>query len=182
MSRVSPLGCRRPRCGRFNGKPRRSPDGVLWSAHVGRSRRAALDKPLFPPNLARIRRVVNSRLYLDRWRYRVVPSRAVRYVVLGCGAIGGTIATGLARDGHDVLVSDANPDVVSAVGARGIRITGPVESFVTRVTAVAPAGLPERLACPVLIARKAHHPAPAAASVPGGPTAGRLRVPPQNGP
>jgi ketopantoate reductase len=26
-------------------------------------------------------------------------------VVLGCGAIGGTVAAGLARDGHDVLIS-----------------------------------------------------------------------------
>ena len=39
----------------------------------------------------------------------------MRYVVLGCGAIGGTVAAGLARDGHDVLVSDADPAVVSAV-------------------------------------------------------------------
>jgi Trk K+ transport system NAD-binding subunit len=44
----------------------------------------------------------------------------VRYVVFGCGAIGGTVAAGLARDGHDVLVSDADPAVISAVkGARG---------------------------------------------------------------
>src|SRR5258708_9635726 len=159
MSRVSPLGCRRPRCGRFNVKAVEWPEGVLWSAHVRRSGRAALDKLLFAPNLARIRRVVNSRRYLDRRRYRVVTFRAVRYVVLGCGAIGGTIAAGLARDGHDVLVSDASPDVVSAVGARGIRITGPVESFVAPVTAVAPADLPERLHCPVLVAVNAPHPA-----------------------
>ena len=36
----------------------------------------------------------------------------MRYVVLGCGAIGGTVAAGLARDGHDVLVSDADRVVV----------------------------------------------------------------------
>src|SRR5258708_21265095 len=167
MSRVMPLGCRRPRWGRFNGKPRRSPDGVLWSAHVGRSRRAALDKPLFPPNLASIRRVVNSRRYLDRRRYRVVTFRAVRYVVLGCGAIGGTIAAGLARDGHDVLVSDAIPAVFSAVGARGIRITGPVQPSVAPGTARPPTDLPERLDGPVLLAVKAHHTADAAAVLAG---------------
>jgi 2-dehydropantoate 2-reductase len=94
----------------------------------------------------------------------------VRYVVLGCGAIGGTIAAGLARRGHDVLVSDASQDVVDAVNARGIRITGPVENFTARVRAVAPAGLPERLDCPLLIAVKAHHTADAAATL-----AGRLR-------
>ncbi len=102
-------------------------------------------------------------------------------MVLGCGAIGGTIAAGLARDGHDVLVSDASPDVVSAVGARGIRITGPVESFVAPVTAVAPAGLPERLDCPVLIAVKAHHTAAAVASVAGRLTDGGFVVSLQNG-
>jgi 2-dehydropantoate 2-reductase len=94
----------------------------------------------------------------------------VRYLVLGCGAIGGTVAAGLARDGHDVLVSDANPAVVAAVRARGIQITGPVENFTAPVPAVAPADLPSVLDCPVLIAVKAHHTAAAAATV-----AGRLR-------
>ncbi|MGN6793310.1 MAG: amidase family protein, partial [Streptosporangiaceae bacterium] len=89
------------------------------------------------------------------------------YVVLGCGAIGGTIAAGLARDGHDVLVCDANPDVVSAVRANGIRIEGPVENFAASVTAVHPSELPERLDGPVLIAVKAHHTAAAAALVAG---------------
>ena len=88
-------------------------------------------------------------------------------MVVGCGAIGGTIAAGLARDGHDVLVCDANPDVVSAVRANGIRIEGPVENFTARVTAVGPSDLPERLDGPVLVAVKAHHTAAAAALVAG---------------
>lgn len=88
-------------------------------------------------------------------------------MVLGCGAIGGTIAAGLARDGHDVLVCDANPDVVSAVRANGIRIEGPVENFTAAVTAIHPNQLPERLTGPVLIAVKAHHTAAAAALVAG---------------
>ena len=53
----------------------------------------------------------------------------MRYLVLGCGAIGGTVAAGLARDGHDVLVSDADPAVVAAINERGLTITGPVENF-----------------------------------------------------
>src|SRR5215472_1295416 len=124
-------------------------------------------KPLFPPNLAVIRRDVNSRPYLDRWRYRVVTFRAVRYVVLGCGAIGGTVAAGLARDGHDVLIADADPRVVDAVRAHGIRITGPVENFTAHAGAVMPGELPAVLDCPVLIAVKAHHTAAAAAAVAG---------------
>jgi 2-dehydropantoate 2-reductase len=82
---------------------------------------------------------------------------AVRYLVLGCGAIGGTVAAGLARDGHDVLVCDADPAVVSAVNESGIRIGGPVEQFTAPVRAVAPADLPGRISCPVLVAVKAHH-------------------------
>jgi 2-dehydropantoate 2-reductase len=94
----------------------------------------------------------------------------VLYVVLGCGAIGGTIAAGLARDGHDVLVCDANPEVVSAVRANGITIEGPVENFTAAVTAVGPSDLPEHLDGPVLVAVKAHHTAAAAALL-----SGRLR-------
>ena len=58
--------------------------------------------------------------------YYVVTSSAVRYVVLGCGAVGGTVAAGLVRDGHEVLACDADSAVVEAIGARGLRIEGPV--------------------------------------------------------
>ena len=92
---------------------------------------------------------------------------AVRYLVLGCGAIGGTVAAGLARDGHDVLVCDADPAIVSAVNAGGIRIVGPVEKFTARVRAVPPAGLPDRIGGPVLVAVKAHHTQAAAALLAG---------------
>ncbi len=94
----------------------------------------------------------------------------MRYLVLGCGAIGGTVAAGLARDGHDVLVSDADPAVVQAINERGLAITGPVEDFTARIPAVAPADLPQRLDGPVLLAVKAHHTAAAASLL-----AGRLR-------
>ncbi len=87
---------------------------------------------------------------------------AVRYLVLGCGAIGGTVAAGLARDGHDVLVCDADPAVVSAVNEAGIRIEGPVEQFTALVPAVAPADLPDQIRGPVLVAVKAQHTAAAA--------------------
>jgi 2-dehydropantoate 2-reductase len=105
----------------------------------------------------------------------------VRYVVLGCGAIGGTVAAGLARDGHDVLVSDADPAVVSAVNSAGLRICGPVEQLTAYPRAVGPDALPAALDCPVLLAVKAHQTTAAA-----GVLAGRLRgdgfvVPLQNG-
>jgi 2-dehydropantoate 2-reductase len=96
--------------------------------------------------------------------------RAVRYLVLGCGAIGGTVAAGLARDGHDVLAADADPAVVSAIGEHGLRITGPVEDFTARLPAVRASRLPGEIDCPVLLAVKAHHTAAAVAAL-----AGRLR-------
>ena len=88
---------------------------------------------------------------------------AVRYVVLGCGAIGGTVAAGLVRDGHEVLVCDADTAVVSAVNLTGLRIEGPVEQFTVHPRAVTPDDLPERIDGPVLLAVKAHHTAAAAA-------------------
>ena len=94
----------------------------------------------------------------------------MRYLVLGCGAIGGTVAAGLVRDGHDVLVSDADPAVVAAVNDRGLRIEGPVEQFTARLPAVLPADLPGQIDGPVLLAVKSHHTAAAAAVL-----AGRLR-------
>jgi 2-dehydropantoate 2-reductase len=97
----------------------------------------------------------------------VVTFRGMRYVVLGCGAIGGTVAAGLVRDGHDVLVSDADPAVVAAINERGLRIEGPIEDFTARVPAVLPADLPDRLDGPVLVAVKSQHTAAAAATLAG---------------
>jgi len=91
----------------------------------------------------------------------------MRYVVLGCGAIGGTVAAGLVRDGHEVLVSDADPDVVAAINTRGLRIEGPIENFTVTVPAVLPGDLPPRLDGPVLVAVKSQHTAAAAAVLAG---------------
>jgi 2-dehydropantoate 2-reductase len=113
--------------------------------------------------------------------YNVVTSSAVRYVVLGCGAVGGTVAAGLVRDGHEVLACDADPAVVDAVRARGLRIFGPVENFTVRLPAVTPGDLPDRLDGPVLVAVKAHHTAAAAALLAGRLRGGAFAVSLQNG-
>src|ERR1700747_2136711 len=92
---------------------------------------------------------------------------AVRYLVIGCGAVGGTVAAGLARDGHEVLACDAGPAVGCAVSGRGLRIEGPVENFTAWVPIVTPGELPARVEGPVLVAVKAHHTAAAAALLAG---------------
>jgi 2-dehydropantoate 2-reductase len=80
----------------------------------------------------------------------------VDYVVVGAGAIGGTVGARLARDGHDVLLCDADPEHVAAVNERGLAIEGPVEEFIARVPAVSPGELPEGLGA-VLLAVKSQH-------------------------
>ena len=87
--------------------------------------------------------------------------------MLGCGAIGGTVAAGLVRDGHDVLVCDADPAVVAAINDDGLRIEGPVEQFTARPHAISPGELPDRIDFPVLVACKQHHTAAAAALLAG---------------
>jgi 2-dehydropantoate 2-reductase len=88
----------------------------------------------------------------------------MQYVVVGAGAIGGTIGARLARDGHDVLLCDADPEHVAAVNARGLEIEGPVEEFTVRLNAVSPEELPPRLEA-VLLAVKSQHTAAALTSI-----------------
>ncbi len=105
----------------------------------------------------------------------------MRYIVLGCGAIGGTVAAGLVRDGHDVLVCDADAAVVQAINDAGLRIEGPVEQFTVKVPAVLPADLPGQIDGPVLVAVKAHHTGAAAALLAGRLTGDGFAVSLQNG-
>src|SRR4051812_6248709 len=87
-----------------------------------------------------------------------------RYVVVGAGAIGGTIAAQLLRDGHEVLVCDADEQHVRAIAERGIAIEGPLEAFTVPAKAVTPDELPGGLGA-VLLAVKGHHTRAAMAAV-----------------
>jgi 2-dehydropantoate 2-reductase len=104
----------------------------------------------------------------------------VTYVVVGAGAIGGTVAAGLARDGHDVLVCDSDAEHVAAINRDGLTIEGPVEEFTARVPAVAPADLPDELH-DVLLAVKAHHTGEAMKAIAPRLAAGGYVVSLQNG-
>src|SRR4051794_41958606 len=94
----------------------------------------------------------------------------MHYVVVGAGAIGGTVGARLVRDGHEVLLCDADTDHVAAINRDGLAIEGPVEQLVVHAPAVTPDALPDRLEA-VLLAGEAPHPAAGANAV--GPPAGR---------
>jgi 2-dehydropantoate 2-reductase len=85
----------------------------------------------------------------------------VQLTIIGAGAIGGTIGAHLIRDGHDILLCDADAAHVEAINQRGLTIEGPVENFTVRATAVLPDDLPASLPR-AAIAVKSHHTAAAA--------------------
>jgi 2-dehydropantoate 2-reductase len=80
----------------------------------------------------------------------------VEYVVVGAGAIGGTVGARLVRDGREVLFCDADREHVAAMNARGLEIDGPVEQMRVPARAVVPGSLPDELDA-VLLAVKTHH-------------------------
>ena len=74
----------------------------------------------------------------------------------GAGAIGGTLAAYLARAGHDVTLVDNVSEHVDAINRDGLRITGPIETFIARL----PAFTPETVFGEwdtIVLATKAHH-------------------------
>ena len=86
------------------------------------------------------------------------------YVVVGAGAIGGTVGARLARRGHDVVFADVDAEHVAAMNDQGLSVEGPVEEFTVAARAVHPHDLPDGLGR-VLLAVKAHDTESAVASV-----------------
>ncbi len=89
---------------------------------------------------------------------------SAEYVVVGAGAIGGTVGARLARDGHSVLFCDADAEHVAAINERGLTIEGPIEQFTVEMPAVSPDDLPAGLGA-ILLAVKHQHTAAAAAQI-----------------
>jgi len=80
----------------------------------------------------------------------------MRCLVWGAGAIGGTMGAFLSRAGHDVTFVDTVHEHVDEINRSGLRITGPISEFTTRV----PVFTPETLAGSwdtIVLATKAHH-------------------------
>jgi 2-dehydropantoate 2-reductase len=78
------------------------------------------------------------------------------FVVVGAGAIGGTLGAHLIRAGHPVLLVDANRDHVAAVNENGLTIEGNYSAFRVPARAVTPDALEGPLHR-VLIAVKTRH-------------------------
>lgn len=75
-------------------------------------------------------------------------------VVVGAGAIGGTVGAHLVRAGHPVTFVDADADHVRAMRERGLTVRGFEETFTVPVRALTPDELPPELGT-VLLAVKA---------------------------
>jgi 2-dehydropantoate 2-reductase len=78
----------------------------------------------------------------------------MRYVIVGAGAIGGTVGAHMARGGEDVLFVDTDVAHVRAMREHGLTIRGFDETFTVPVAATTPDDLPDRLET-VLLACKA---------------------------
>src|ERR1700761_6480252 len=105
----------------------------------------------------------------------------MKYLLIGCGAIGGAVAAGLVRGGREGLACDADRGVVEAINADGLRIEGPVEQFTARLTAIGPDELPARIDFPVLVACKQLHTEAVAALLAGRLASDAFVVSLQNG-
>ncbi len=77
-------------------------------------------------------------------------------LIWGGGAIGGTIAGFLAEAGHRIIIVDAAGDHVAAIRRDGLKISGPVKSFVARCDAFTPDELTGSFDL-ILLAVKAQH-------------------------
>src|SRR5580692_10418056 len=104
----------------------------------------------------------------------------MQLTIIGAGAIGGTIGAHLIRDGHDVLLCDADQAHVDAINRAGLAIEGPVENFTVPARAVTPDELPATIGR-AAIAVKSHHTAAAAGLLAGRLDPGGYVVSFQNG-
>lgn len=69
----------------------------------------------------------------------------MKVVIIGAGAIGGTLGAHMNRAGHDVLLCDADPAHVDAIRSSGLHIEGPVNEFTVSIPAITPDELPDQI-------------------------------------
>lgn len=80
----------------------------------------------------------------------------MQYVIVGAGAIGGTVGACMIREGHDVLFVDAAADHVQAINEYGLTITGYGGTLTVPARAILPAQLDQPVQA-VFLATKAQH-------------------------
>jgi 2-dehydropantoate 2-reductase len=80
----------------------------------------------------------------------------MEFVIIGGGAIGGTIGAHMHRAGHEILLCDADADHVAEINKNGLKIDGPVNEFVVQIPAVTPDQLPDTIDH-AIVAVKSHH-------------------------
>ncbi|WP_111719036.1 ketopantoate reductase family protein [Homoserinimonas sp. OAct 916] len=80
----------------------------------------------------------------------------MKMVIIGAGAIGGTIGAHMHRAGHEVLLCDADESHVAQIRSKGLQIEGPVNEFTVQIPAVTPDGLPDTIHH-AIVAVKSHH-------------------------
>jgi 2-dehydropantoate 2-reductase len=77
-------------------------------------------------------------------------------VIIGGGAIGGTIGAHMVRAGQDVVLCDADEAHVAAIRENGLRIEGPVDEFTVQIPAILPAELPDRIDRAIVAVKSLH--------------------------
>lgn len=80
----------------------------------------------------------------------------MKIVIIGAGAIGGTIGAHMFRAGHDILLCDADENHVAEIKRNGLKIEGPVNEFTVRIPAVTRDELPDTIDR-AIVAVKSHH-------------------------
>jgi len=62
-------------------------------------------------------------------------SKGERLLLMGCGSVGGVIAGGLLRAGHEVAIVTHNDEIAQAINAEGLRLTTPEGQWTVPATA-----------------------------------------------
>ena len=80
----------------------------------------------------------------------------MKVVIIGAGAIGGTLGAHMVRAGHDVVLCDADTSHVEAIRTSGLHIEGPVNEFTVHPLVVTPDALPERIERAIVAVKSPH--------------------------
>lgn len=80
----------------------------------------------------------------------------MKLLIIGAGAIGGTIGAHMFRAGHDISLCDADRDHVAAIRRDGLHIEGPVEEFTVRIPAITPDELPDTIERAIVAVKSLH--------------------------